>query len=79
MVQLPKDFPEYCLQLMERGIRNVFLIKALVRKIEFLPESWPIERWFSVGGENAVGGLKNRGQVVHQRAGPVEDEVTNQE
>jgi len=73
VVQLPENLAEDFLEFMNRGVGDVFLIKALVGEIEFLPEGLPVERRFAVGGEDSVGGFQHGGEVVHQGAGPVED------
>ncbi len=76
-MQLPKNLTEDLLQLLNGGMGNVFFIKAFVGEVELLPKGLAVERRFSVGGKDPVGGLEDRGEVVHQGAGPVEDQVSN--
>jgi hypothetical protein len=38
-----------------------------------------VEGRLPVGGEDAVGGRKDGGEVVHEGAGPIEDEVADQD
>ena len=64
---------------MQGGMRDVLFIEAFVGEIEFLPKGGAVEGRFAVSGENTVGGLQDRGKVVHQGAGPVEDEVADQD
>jgi hypothetical protein len=79
VLQFPKDLPENLLQFLEGGMRDVFFVKALVGEVKLLPKGGAVERGFAVSGENTVGGLKNRGEVVHQGAGPVKNQIPNHE
>jgi hypothetical protein len=79
MVQFPKDFAEDFLELVEGGVRNVLFIKTLVGEVEFFPEGLAVEGRLPMGGEDAVGSRKDGGEVVHEGAGPVEDEVADQD
>ena len=73
VVKFPKDFPEDFLQFVEGGVGNVLFIKTLVGEVEFFPEGLAVEGRLPVGGEDAVGGRKDGGEVVHEGAGPIED------
>ena len=52
-------------------------VKTLIRKIEFFPERFAVERRFPVGGKDPVGGFEDGCEVVHQRPGPVEDDIAD--
>jgi len=79
MVQFAEYLAKDFLQFVKRCVGNVFLIETFVGEIEFLPESLAIEWWLAVGGKDAIGGLEDRGEVIDEGAGPVEDNVSNQE
>ena len=79
VVEFPEDLAEDFLQFMEGGMRDVFFIEAFVRKVEFLPKGLAIEGGLAVGGEDTVGGFQDGGEVVDEGAGPVEDEIADQD
>jgi hypothetical protein len=58
-------------------MRDVFFIEAFVGEIEFLPKGGAVEGRLAVSGENTVGGLQDRGEVIHQGAGPIENQIPN--
>jgi hypothetical protein len=76
VMEFPEDFAKNLLQLLDRGVGNVLLIKSLVGEIELFPKSLAVKGWLAVGGEDAVGGFQDGGEVVDEGAGPVEDQVT---
>ena len=67
------------LQLVERNPGQHFLIEIAVGQPEAEPEAFAVERLDPVEPEHVVGGLQDRRQVVHQGAGPVEDEIVEHE
>jgi hypothetical protein len=79
MMEFPKNLTEDLFQRLDRGMGNVLLIKTLVGQVELFPEGLAVKGWLAVGGEDAVGGFQDRGEVVHQGAGPIEDKITDHE
>jgi hypothetical protein len=77
VVKFAKDLPKDFLQFLEGGVGNVFFVEALIREIEFFPEGLAVKRGFPVGSEDPVGGFQDGGKVVHESAGPVEDQVAD--
>ena len=62
-------------QFVERHLRKLLGVEFPVRQPERAAESLAVERSDFVVREHGVGGFEDRAEVVHQRAGPVEDEV----
>jgi len=77
VMKLPENLPENFLELVEGGVGNVLFVEAFVGEVELFPKGLTVEGGFAVGGENAVGGLQDGGEVVHEGAGPIEDEVAD--
>jgi hypothetical protein len=77
VMQFPKDLTENLLQLVQGCMRDVLFVEAFVGEIEFLPKGGTVERGLAVGGKNTVGGLQDRGEVVHQSARPVKNQIPN--
>ena len=77
VVEFPENLSENLLQLLDRGLGDVLLIKSLVRKVEPFTEGLAVQGSFTMGGKDPVGGFQHGGKVVHERAGPVEDDITN--
>ena len=68
---------EPVLQLRQRHVRRVAVVKIRERQGKFRAKF--LQRHLrAVGlGQNEIGGLPDGGQIVHQRARPVEDDVAN--
>jgi len=79
VMQLPENLAEDFLQLVKGGVGDVLFVEAFVREIELFPKGLTVEGGFPVGGKDAVGGLEDGGEVVDEGAGPVEDEVADQD
>ena len=77
VVKFAEDLPEDLFQFPDGGVGDVFFVKSLVRQVELVAERLTVKRRFAVGGEDAVSGLQDRGEVVDEGAGPIEDQVSN--
>ena len=77
MVEFTKNLPEDLFQLLDRGVRNVLLVKAFVGKVELFPEGLAVKGRLTMGSENAIGGFQDGGEVVDEGARPVEDQISN--
>lgn len=78
MVVLTKDFSKDLFQSIQSDSGQVFLIKALVGKVELFPEGFPVKGRFSVKVKDVVGGDQDGCEVVDQGSRPVEDEISDQ-
>src|SRR5437879_3996132 len=82
--QLPRqvlDLPEMTVkplfQLWQENMRKMAAVKVFERKAELGPKL--VERQFLHAGllENVIGRPPDSGQIVHQRSGPIENNVPN--
>ena len=76
------------LQDLERGVvvmvelrqlefRQVLFIEVREREVEFLAKFRRGENRFAVNLEYLVARLQHRSEIIHERAGPIENDVTN--
>jgi hypothetical protein len=77
VVKFPEDLSEDLFQLVEGGVGDVLFVEALVREIEFFTEGLAVKRGFPVGGKDPVSSLEDGGEIVHESARPVEDQVAD--
>ena len=62
-------------QFLQCHRRQHFGIKLAVGQAEAAAEGLPIQRGKSVSAQHHIGRLNHRTEVIHQRAGPVENEI----
>jgi hypothetical protein len=67
------------LQLWKRNVGRVFVVKSRERKAEFRAKFLEGNLRAIGLGQDVVGGLPHRGQIIDERAGPVEDYIANHE
>ena len=77
VLDLPEMGVKPLIQLRPRNLWNVAAVEVFERKAKRGPEL--VERQLSHAGllENIIGRLPHRRQIVHQRPGPIEDNVPN--
>jgi len=65
------------LQLAHGDVRGMAVVKFFEREGEFGPELFEGHGGLAGAGEDVIGGLEDGGQVVHEGARPVENDVAN--
>jgi hypothetical protein len=78
VVVLAEDLAEYLFEPFKGNTREVFFVKALIGEVELFTEGFPVKERLAVESEDVVGGSQNRGEVIHERSGPVKDEISDQ-
>ena len=67
--------PEMVFQFIQIRLGQHAGIIVRIGKLEFRAEFIPVHAGFSVLGKNVIGRVQRQGQVIHQGAGPVENEI----
>jgi hypothetical protein len=73
-----KDFTEYLFEPFQGNSGQVFFVKALIGEVELFAKGFSVKERLSVESEDVVGGSQDRGEVIHECARPVEDEIADQ-
>src|SRR5262245_50270528 len=77
MLDLPKMTVKPLLQLRERNMRDVAVVKAFERQVELGAELVECQFSHTRLFEYVIGRAPDRRQIVHQRPRPVENDVSN--